>query len=64
MDKELREAIIEAENIAKYGTSGEKENFVEWACETLRWLSSQGDKKGVEIVSAQYKAYLNALKEQ
>lgn len=64
MDKELQEAINEAKNIAKHGTTADKENFVEWASEALQWLSYQGDKKGVEAVSTQYKAYLNALKEQ
>lgn len=64
MDKELQKAIKEAVKIAKHGTSGEKADFVEWACDALQWLSYQGDKKGVDAVGAQYKAYLHALNEQ
>lgn len=64
MDKELQQAINDAIEIAKHGTTEEKENFVEWACAAISWFSSQCDEKSkqaLNVVEAQYKAYLEAL---
>lgn len=63
MDKELQQAINDAIEVAKTGTT-EKQNFVSWACMVINWFSSQFDeesKQGLEAVEAQYKAYLEAL---
>lgn len=61
MKEEFEKALKEAENLAKNGTKEEKERFVEWACDMIRWFSSQGDSESVSVVSAQYNAYLNSL---
>lgn len=64
MNKELQQAINDAIEVAKTGTTEEKENFVTWACMAISWFSSQFDeesKQGLEAVEAQYKAYLKAL---
>lgn len=64
MEEKLQQAINEAIEIAKTGTTEEKENFVTWACMAISWFSSQFDeesKQGLEAVEAQYKAYLKAL---
>lgn len=64
MDKELQQAINDAIEVAKTGTTEEKQNFVSWACMVINWFSSQFDeesKQGLEAVEAQYKAYLEAL---
>lgn len=64
MDKELQQAINDAIEIAKHGTTEEKEDFVAWACMVINWFSSQFNEKskqGLEAVEAQYKAYLKAL---
>lgn len=64
MDKELQQAINDAIEIAKTGTTEEKQDFVAWACTAINWFSSQFNeesKQGLEAVEAQYKAYLKAL---
>lgn len=64
MDKELQQAINDAIEIAKTGTTEEKQDFVAWACMAINWFSSQFNeesKQGLEAVEAQYKAYLEAL---
>jgi hypothetical protein len=61
---ELEKAIAKAEDIAKNGTQEQKETFVAWCCESINYLSSQGDNVGVNLVSEQYKAYLRALTAQ
>lgn len=64
MDKELQQAINDAIEVAKTGTTEEKENFVSWACTAINWFSSQFNeesKKSLQNVMAQYKAYLEAL---
>ena len=64
MDKELQQAINNAIEIAKHGTTEEKEDFVAWACTAINWFSSQFNeegKQGLKVVEAQYKAYLGAL---
>ena len=64
MDKELQQAINDAIEVAKTGTTEEKENFVSWACAAINWFSSQFNeesKRGLKVVEAQYKAYLKAL---
>ncbi len=64
MDKELQQAINDAIEIAKHGATEEKEDFVAWACMAINWFSSQFDeesKRGLKVVEAQYKAYLEAL---
>lgn len=62
MDKE--QAIKDAIFVAEHGTKEEKEDFVEWACTAINWLSAQPDKESkdkLHIIEAQYKAYLQAL---
>ena len=64
MEEKLQQAINEAIEIAKTGTTEEKQDFVAWACAAINWFSSQFDeesKKGLKVVEAQYKAYLKAL---
>ena len=64
MDKELQQAINDAIEVAKTGTTEEKENFVSWACTAINYYSSQFDeesKQGLKVVEAQYKAYLETL---
>ena len=64
MDKELQQAINDAIEVVKTGTTEEKENFVSWACTAINYYSSQFDeesKQALQNVMAQYKAYLEAL---
>ena len=64
MDKELQQAINDAIEVAKTGTTEEKQNFVSWTCKTINYYSSQFDeesKQALQNVMAQYKAYLEAL---
>lgn len=64
MDKELQQAINDAIEVAKTGTTEEKENFVSWACTAINYYSSQFNeesKQSLQNVMAQYKAYLEAL---
>ena len=64
MDKELQQAINDATEVAKTGTTEEKENFVSWACTAINYYSSQFNeesKQALQNVMAQYKAYLEAL---
>ena len=66
-EKTPEEAIEQAKEIAKTGTVEEKENFVEWCCDALDYLSYQlpiGNKETIEaynVVKAQYYAYLKEL---
>ena len=63
MDKELQQAINDAIEVVKTGTTEEKENFVSWACTAINYYSSQFDeesKQALQNVMAQYKAYLEA----
>ena len=64
MDKELQQAINDAIEVAKTGTTEEKENFVSWACTAINYYSSQFNeesKQALQNVMTQYKAYLEAL---
>ena len=64
MDKELQQAINDAIEVAKTGTTEEKENFVSWACTAINYYSSQFNeesKQALQNAMAQYKAYLEAL---
>lgn len=64
MEEKLQQAINDAIEIAKHGTTEEKEDFVAWACTAINWFSSQFNDKGnqgLKVVEAQYKAYLEAL---
>ena len=64
MDKELQQAINDAIEVAKTGTTEEKQGFVSWACTAINYYSSQFDeehKQALQNVMAQYKAYLEAL---
>lgn len=64
MDKELQQAINDAIEVAKTGTTEEKENFVAWACTAIKRFSSQlneENKQSLQNVMAQYKAYLEVL---
>ena len=64
MDKELQQAINDAIEVAKTGTTEEKQDFVSWACTAINYYSSQFDeesKQALQNVMAQYKAYLEAL---
>ena len=64
MDKELQQAINDAIEVAKTGTTEEKQDFVSWACTAINWFSSQFNeesKQSLQNVMAQYKAYLEAL---
>lgn len=45
MNKELQQAINDAIEVAKHGTTEEKENFVTWACMAISWFSSQFDEE-------------------
>ena len=66
-NEELKEAIRDAESIARTGATREREDFVEWASQAIAYYSSQrGEdmRRACEIVSAQYKAYLKALPER
>ena len=64
MEEKLQQAINDAIEVAKTGTTEEKENFVYWACTAINYYSSQFDeesKQALQNVMAQYKAYLEAL---
>ena len=64
MEEKLQQAINEASESAKHGTTEEKQDFVAWACAAINWFSSQFNeesKEGLKVVEAQYKAYLKAL---
>ena len=64
MEEKLQQAINEAIEIAKHGTTEEKQDFVSWACTAINYYSSQFDeesKQALQNVMAQYKAYLEAL---
>ena len=64
MEENLQQAINDAIDIAKHGTTEEKQDFVAWACVAINWFSSQFNeegKQGLKVVEAQYKAYLEAL---
>ena len=64
MEENLQQAINDAIEIAKHGTTEEKQDFVAWACIAINWFSSQFNeegKQGLKVVEAQYKAYLEAL---
>lgn len=64
MEEKLQQAINDAIEVAKTGTTEEKEDFVAWACTAINWFSSQFNeegKQGLKVVEAQYKAYLEAL---
>lgn len=64
MDKELQQAINDAIEVAKTGTTEEKQDFVTWACTMIKCYSSQFNEENKQVlqnVIAQYKAYLEAL---
>ena len=64
MEENLQQAINEAIEIAKHGTTEEKQDFVAWACTAINYFSSQFNeesKEGLKVVEAQYKAYLKTL---
>ena len=64
MDKELQQAINDAIEVAKTGTTEEKQDFVSWACTASKYYSSQFNeesKQALQNVMTQYKAYLEAL---
>ena len=64
MEEKLQQAINDAIEIAKRGTTEEKQDFVAWACAAINWFSSQFNeesKQGLKVVEAQYKAYLETL---
>lgn len=64
MDKELQQAINDAIEIAKTGTTEERQDFVAWACTAINYYSSQFNeesKQALQNVMTQYKAYLEAL---
>ena len=64
MEEKLQQAINEAIEIAKHGTTEEKQDFVAWACAAINYFSSQFNeesKQVLKVVEAQYKAYLGAL---
>ena len=64
MDKELQQAINDSIEVAKTGTTEEKQDFVTWACTAINYYSSQFNEEGkqsLQNVMAQYKAYLGAL---
>lgn len=64
MGKELQQAINDAIEIARTGTTEEKQDFVAWACTAINWFSSQFNEESrqrLKVVEAQYKAYLEAL---
>lgn len=41
MDKELQRAINDAIEVAKTGTTEEKQDFITWACTAIKYYSSQ-----------------------
>lgn len=64
MEENLQQAINDAIEVARTGTTEEKQDFVTWACTAINWFSSQFNeesKQGLKVVEAQYKAYLEAL---
>ena len=64
MEENLQQAINDAIEVAKTGTTEEKQDFVSWACTAINYYSSQFDEKSkqaLQNVMAQYKAYLEAL---
>ena len=64
MEENLQQAINDAIEVAKTGTTEEKENFVSWECTAINYYSSQFNeesKQALQNVMAQYKAYLEAL---
>ena len=64
MEENLQQAINDTIEVAKIGTTEEKQNFVSWACTAINYYSSQFDeesKQALQNVMAQYKAYLEAL---
>lgn len=64
MDTTIEQEIEKAIDLAKNGTREQQENFVDWACSSIRWLSSQGKFAECEMVEKQYKAYLSAKGEE
>lgn len=64
MEEKLQQAINDAIEVAKTGTTEEKQDFVSWACTAISYYSSQFNeesKQALQNVMAQYKAYLEAL---
>ena len=64
MEKNLQQAINDAIEVARTGTTEEKQDFVSWACTAINYYSSQFDeesKQALQNVMVQYKAYLEAL---
>ena len=59
-----KERIKQAIEIANSDDFVLKESFVEWACEAMRWYSSQNDSKAFNVIEKQYRAYLKALEEK
>ena len=64
--EELKQAIADAESIAKTGTREEKEDFAAWAGISIAYYSSQYNEEAranLKIVKQIYTAYLKALNE-
>ena len=64
MEEKVQQTINEAIEVAKHGTTEEKQDFVAWACAAINWFSSQFNEESkheLKVVEAQYKAYLEAL---
>lgn len=67
MEENLQQAINDAIEVARTGTTEEKQDFVSWACTAINYYSSQFNeesKQALQNVMAQYKAYLEALSNQ
>lgn len=64
--EELKQAIADAESIAKTGTREEKEDFAAWAGFSIAYYSSQYNEEAranLKTVNTIYTAYLKALSE-
>ena len=56
MEEDLQQAINDAIEIAKHGTTEEKQDFVAWACAAINWFSSQFNEESkheLKVVEAQ-----------
>lgn len=67
---ELEKAIAAAEELAKTGTTEQKNDFVAWACQGIGYMSAQvahgcgnaETREALKAIKAQYNAYLETLK--
>ena len=64
--KDIPNEVIDDILNAKQWETTKKEDFVEWACNSITYLSSQASfnkdaQKNLQIVKLQYELYLNVI---